>query len=421
MAEQRLISSMFSKFSREEQSASIAKDLQVLGESLRMERTEAHANPPKRPVGHPKKSKEPLQPVLQQVEDEEVENGAPKKKRRGPYTNWFTSTLWPPILAVVKMQKNLGDALDYLQNHFKMPGQAHGPYQGLTRGTLYNWFTPNGEMRDGVKRFVEVGTYFTKSLQHTPILEDYPHVTTEIVKDLQEHRNVGLLLSIFLVQPIISAVFEKRVPHLLQPTPGRTFKVSKAWTREFIERNLNWSYRAPTIVASKLPADYADQGKTMAHRVAYLMRLYNISKSLVVNFDQTGINLIPIGNSRTWKTRGTRHIHFIGIEDKRAISIVVSSSTTGIVLPMQIIFTIKTPQSLPPHNFGRILCSLTGSYLTYTNNHRSNMQSMKYFVYWVLESYRLAQIKLLKLSKTQRMVWLIDTRRFTLQGNLSNG
>ena len=69
----------------------------------------------------------------------------------------------PPILVAIKMQKNLGDTLDYLQNHFRMPGQAHGSYQGFTRGTLYNWFIPNGEMTDQIKRFVEVGTYFIKN------------------------------------------------------------------------------------------------------------------------------------------------------------------------------------------------------------------------------------------------------------------
>jgi hypothetical protein len=64
MAKQRFMSSMFSRISREEQNASVAKDFQMLEETLRMERVEAHVNPPKRPVGHPKKSKEPLQPLL---------------------------------------------------------------------------------------------------------------------------------------------------------------------------------------------------------------------------------------------------------------------------------------------------------------------------------------------------------------------
>jgi hypothetical protein len=60
MAKQRLISSMFSRIIKEEQSASVAKDLQVLEETLRMElRPITHVNPPKRPMGRPKKSKEP--------------------------------------------------------------------------------------------------------------------------------------------------------------------------------------------------------------------------------------------------------------------------------------------------------------------------------------------------------------------------
>jgi hypothetical protein len=48
---------MFSRINREEQNASVAKNLQVLEGTLKMERVEAHVNPPKRLVEHPKKSK----------------------------------------------------------------------------------------------------------------------------------------------------------------------------------------------------------------------------------------------------------------------------------------------------------------------------------------------------------------------------
>ena len=47
-----------------------------------------------------------------------------------------------------------------------------------------------------------------------------------------------------------------------------------------------------------LPADYVDHGKTMANRIAYLVRLYNIPKALVVKSNQTGIHLISTKNSR---------------------------------------------------------------------------------------------------------------------------
>jgi hypothetical protein len=55
--------------------------------------------------GYPKKFKEPLQLVSQQVDNEEVENSAPKKKRRGSYTNWFIPILWPPILAAIRCKR----------------------------------------------------------------------------------------------------------------------------------------------------------------------------------------------------------------------------------------------------------------------------------------------------------------------------
>jgi hypothetical protein len=100
-----------------------------------------------------------------------------------------------------------------------MPRQVHGSYQGLTRGPIYNWFIANGEIMDGVKRFVKVGTYFTKNSQHTPILEGYLHITVEIVKDLQDYRKTGFSLSILLVQPIINVIFRREYhicysPHL---------------------------------------------------------------------------------------------------------------------------------------------------------------------------------------------------------------
>ena len=62
--------------------------------TLKMEKAKAHINPPKtyinsisRPIGRSKKSKELVQPILQQVEDEEVENGASKEKHCGYHTN----------------------------------------------------------------------------------------------------------------------------------------------------------------------------------------------------------------------------------------------------------------------------------------------------------------------------------------------
>jgi len=67
----------------------------------------------------------------------------------------------------------------------------------------------------------------------------------------------------------------------------------------------------------------------MAHRVAYLVKVYNVPMCLVVNIDQARVHLVPIGGDHTWETRKAKHIQVLGIENKRQITTIVSSSTKG--------------------------------------------------------------------------------------------
>jgi hypothetical protein len=107
----------------------------------------------------------------------------------------------------------------------------------------------------------------------------------------------------------------------------------------------------------------------MAHRVAYLVKAYNIPTCLVINTDQTGIHLVSIKGDRTWETKGAEHIQVLGIENKKQITASVSSSTNGTFLPLQIVFQGTTNHSLPPMNKGRRTYSSFGLQLTFSSNH----------------------------------------------------
>ena len=48
---------------------------------------------------------------------------------------------------------------------------------------------------------------------------------------------------------------------------------------------LKWSYRVATTTVGKLPKDFEEQGKTVAQRCVYLVKIHNILKELVVNID----------------------------------------------------------------------------------------------------------------------------------------
>ncbi len=91
----------------------------------------------------------------------------------------------------------------------------------------------------------------------------------------------------------------------------------------------------------------------MAHMVAYLVKAYNIPTSLVINTEQTRVHLVPTRGDRMWETKGTKHIQVLGIKDKRKIKAIVSSSTNGTLLPLQIVFQGTTNHSLPPMNEGK--------------------------------------------------------------------
>jgi hypothetical protein len=54
------------------------------------------------------------------------------------------------------------------------------------------------------------------------------------------------------------------------------------------------------------------------------------------------------------------------------------------------------------------MCVTNGWDLTYSENHRSNLEATKCFVENVMVPYHKTQIELLGLHTHQRMVWLLD-------------
>jgi hypothetical protein len=98
----------------------------------------------------------------------------------------------------------------------------------------------------------------------------------------------------------------------------------------------------------------------MAQRCTYLVKVYIISKELIVNFDQTGIHLVPIEGSKTWETKITKHVKVYGTENKRHITVTFSLAVDGCCLPFQVIFQGTTTKSLPKLEGGREKCELSG-------------------------------------------------------------
>ena len=86
---------------------------------------------------------------------------------------------------------------------------------------------------------------------------------------------------------------------------------------------------------------------------------------MVVNFDETGVNVVPTSNW-TLHFQGSKQVLITGIDDKRQLTMVLAITPTGKLLPPQIIYQGKTDKVHPVFNFPE------SWHINHTSNHWSN-------------------------------------------------
>ena len=236
MARQKTLESMFAPINKEEMEVLVERDFDTLNTRLEVEKA-MESKVVKRSIGRPKKD---VQAVLLTPKVENIAKLTPNRaKVRGNYTNWFLPYLWGFIHATMKQHKNYTSTLHYLKLKYKELGKNCSVYDSLSRGTLWNWFTSTGELREGVKTKIDNETPFRESSQHRNVLSNFPILQEEIIEMLQAHRDVGQPLFASSIQNRIRSLIRKREPSLLEGEGPTDFKVSLAWTRDFVRCNLN--------------------------------------------------------------------------------------------------------------------------------------------------------------------------------------
>lgn len=81
-------------------------------------------------------------------------------------------------------------------------------------------------------------------------------------------------------------------------------------------------------------------------RVGLMVSKFNIPRDLVINFDETGIQLCP-ASTRTYHKRGDHQVEIIGLDDKRQLTCGLAASMTGVRLDIQLIFAGTTDRCHP--------------------------------------------------------------------------
>ena len=143
------------------------------------------------------------------------------------------------------------------------------------------------------------------------------------------------------------------------------FTVTKGWLQSLYSR-MNMSRRMVTTSRPIVTSSLWEEVRTQFHNdIASAVLKYNIPDELILNIDQTPSKFVPTENVTMAET-GSKHVSRKGGNDKRGITVTLSETITGKILPFQLIYTGKTARSLPYVKIPYRFC------LSYNPKHRSN-------------------------------------------------
>lgn len=125
---------------------------------------------------------------------------------------------------------------------------------------------------------------------------------------------------------------------------------SKDWAYHFLSR-MEFVRRKATTAKSKVSKEsFTKLRDTFFHDLFSIVTMEEIPPELVLNWDQTGIHLVPAA-AWTMEKRGADRVEVAGVNDKRQITAVFCGSLIGEFLPIQLIYTGKTMRCHPHFQF----------------------------------------------------------------------
>ena len=122
---------------------------------------------------------------------------------------------------------------------------------------------------------------------------------------------------------------------------GGPATLTKAWAQSLLQR-MGFVKRRGTTKCKISVENFESLRDEYLDNISTTAVMEDIPPEMVLNWDQTGINIIP---SRSWtmKKRGSRRVELKGIDDKRLITAVLCGSLTGVFLLSQIIYKGRLP------------------------------------------------------------------------------
>ena len=131
---------------------------------------------------------------------------------------------------------------------------------------------------------------------------------------------------------------------------GGHITLSKTWAYHLLECMKFVRRKATTSKSRQKPQDINKLKEDFLADVVSVVTMEEIPPELILNWDQTGINLVPAA-SWTMERAGSKRVEISGVGEKRQITAVLCGSLIGDYLPLQLIYKGKTSRCHPNFNF----------------------------------------------------------------------
>ena len=161
---------------------------------------------------------------------------------------------------------------------------------------------------------------------------------------------------------------------------GGHIDLSRQWAYHLLDRMKFVRRKATTSKSKHTPIDFAKLKEAFLDDVRAVVNMEEIPAELILNWDQTGIHLVP-ASAWTMDQAGSKRVEIMGVNDKRQITAVFCGTLTGDFLPIQIIYQGKTERCHPHYKF---LCDW---HVTHSPKHWSTEETMVQYIEKIVVPY----------------------------------
>ena len=154
---------------------------------------------------------------------------------------------------------------------------------------------------------------------------------------------------------------------------GGHVHLNRHWAHSIMSRMNFVKRRATTAKSKHSAANFAELKQSFPDDVLSTVTMENIPPELIINWDQTGIKLVPSCNW-TMEKMGTQRVEIIGVNNKRQITAMFCGTLSGDFLPIQLIYQGKSPRCHPHYDFA------AGWNITHSPKHWSTEDTMLEYI-----------------------------------------